>query len=237
VENDTANFLGRLIPFQTEPFTTLSLLPVSTAAGAALRDPVANAMPADVAEQESAIVSQAVTVLDEEMARGVLAARQARPSYRASDAADPGNVLLRQVHDVVDQVAAAWPVLQGVVPNPRNGRSQPLARDVDPLAELRSPATVRAGQRATISMAVYNSENRSVRLVPAATDLLGSRGGRISCSLFEFTPTEFKLESQGKMDVAITLTVPTETAPGCYFGLLVVRGVDYLRALITIEVV
>jgi len=84
---------------------------------------------------------------------------------------------------------------------------------------------------------VCNSENRSVRLVPAATDLLGSRGGRIACSLLEFMPMEFALEPQEKMDVAIALKIPTDTAPGCYSGLFVVRGVDYLRALITIEVV
>jgi hypothetical protein len=107
---------------------------------------------------------------------------------------------------------------------------------VDPLAELRPPATVKPGQRATISMTVCNTENRSVRLVPAATDLLGSRGGRIVCSLLEFTPMEFQLEPQEKRDVAIALMVPAETAPGCYSGLFVVRGVDYLRALITIEV-
>jgi hypothetical protein len=245
VQNDAANFLGRLIPFHvTEPVTALSLLRASPAEGAALRDQMADVTPASVAQQASAIVSQAASVLDEEMARGVLAARQASPSYRApaasvsswAPAADPGNVLLRQVHDVVDQVAAAWPVLQGV-PNPRLGQSQPAAADVDPLAELRPPATVRAGQRAIISMTVCNSESRSVRLVPAATDLLGSRGGRIACSLLEFTPTEFTLEPQEKKDVAIALTVPIETAAGCYSGLFVVRGVDYLRALITIEVV
>jgi hypothetical protein len=169
------------------------------------------------------------------MARGVLAARQANPSAR-TPLSDPGNLLLRQVHDVVDQVAAAWPNLQSV-PGQRRGLSQPAASDVDPLAELRPPATVKAGQRATISMTVCNSESRPVRLVPAATDLLGSRSGRIACSLLEFTPMEFKLEPQEKKDVAIALTVPAETAPGCYSGLFVVRGVDYLRALITIEVV
>jgi hypothetical protein len=78
----------------------------------------------------------------------------------APGAADPGNLVLRQVHDVVDRIAAAWPVLRGVVPNAPLHCSQPLA-------------TVGAGQRAIISMAVCNSENRSVRLVPAATDPLG----------------------------------------------------------------
>ena len=95
---------------------------------------------------------------------------------------------------------------------------------------------VKPGQRATICMTLCNSESRAVRLIPAATDLLGSRSGRIPCSLLEFTPAEFRLEPQEQRDLTISTTVPLEAAPGCYSGLLVVRGLDYLRALITIEV-
>jgi len=207
---------------------------VSPAGGETLQDQVANVGPAIITQHASAIVSQAASILDEEMARGVLAARQASPSYRAPTA-DPGNLLLRQVHDFVDKIAAAWPSLGSVPGQPLKG-SQPPASDVDPLAELRPPETVKAGQRATISMTVCNRESRSVHLVPAATDLLGSRGGRIACSLLEFTPMQFRLEPQERKDLEIALMVPAETAPGCYSGVFVLRGVDYLRRLITMEV-
>ena len=236
MEGDAASFLRRLIPFPgAEALSPLPLLRVSSHGAGALQDPVANVVPASVTEQASAIVSQAASVLDEEMARGVLAARQASPSVRTY-AAEPSNLLLRQVHDVVDQVAAVWPSLQSV-PGQRYGVSQAAASELDPLAELRPQATVKAGQRATISMTLCNSESRSVHLVPAATDLLGSRGGRVASSLLELTPVELRLEPQEKKEVTIALKVPAETAPGCYSGLFVVRGVDYLRALITIEVV
>ena len=86
-------------------------------------------------------------------------------------------------------------------------------------------------------MTLRNSESRAVRLVPAATDLLGSRGGRIAAPFSSSVPSEFTLEPQEQKDLAIATTVPVEAAPGCYSGLLVVRGLDYLRALITIEVV
>jgi len=108
---------------------------------------------------------------------------------------------------------------------------------VDALAELRPQATVKPGQRATISMTLRNSENRAVQLTPAATDLLGSRGGRIACSLLECSPSSLTLQPQEQRDLTISTTVPAEAGPGCYSGLLVVRGLDYLRALITIEVV
>jgi hypothetical protein len=235
MENDAANFVRRLIPFPgTEALSPLSLLRVSPLGGGALQEQVAKVVPTTIT-QASAIVSEAASILDEEMARGVLAARQASLSSR-TPAADPSNLLLRQVHDLVDQFASVWPSLQRV-PGQQLGLPQPPTNDVNQLAELRPLAIVKAGQRATISMTVCNSENRSVCLVAAATDLLGSRGGRIACSLLELTPVEFKLEPQEKKDVAIGFVVPGETAPGCYSGLLVVRGVDYLRALITIDVI
>ena len=78
---------------------------------------------------------------------------------------------------------------------------------------------------------------RPVRLAAAATDLLGSRGGRIAASLLEFMPAELSLEPGEQRDITIAVTVPAEATRGCYSGLLVVRGVDDLRALMTIEVV
>jgi hypothetical protein len=139
------------------------------------------------------------------------------------------------VHELVDNISAIWPSLRSTSAQPLVA-SQPTATVSNPLTELRPRATVRPGQRATISMTLCNSESRAVRLVPAATDLIGSRGGRITGSLLQFTPAELGLEPQGKGDLTIAATVPLEAAPGFYCGLLVVSGVDYLRALITIEV-
>ncbi len=226
----------RLIPFPeaSDPLSTLVRLPLSLTESKGLENPVANLAPDLVGKQAATIVSEAAAILDEEMAKGVLAARRPDATARYGPY-DAGTPWLRQVHDLVDNFAAIWPMLQGVPP-PEAGASQPAASGADGLAELRPWATVKPGQRATISMTVCNSESRSVRLVPLATDLLGSRGGRIAAGLLEFTPAEFRLEPQEQKELAIATTVPAEAVPGCYSGLLVVTGVDYLRALITIEV-
>jgi hypothetical protein len=219
----------------------LSLLPMPALSGAAPSGQRAmapshpvNAPGGIVGEQAASIVSQAASILDEEMARGVLAARSAGPTapYGRPDAS---NSVLRQMHEFVDNIAALWPMLQGAPPQRPVGY-QTAAGEADALADVRPRATVKPGQRATISMTLRNSESRAVRLVPSATDLLGSRAGRIACSLLEFSPAELTLESQEQRDLAIATTVPVDAAPGCYSGLLVVRGLEYLRALITIEV-
>ena len=186
-------------------------------------------------EPAASIVSQAASVLDEEMARGVLAAHggagTAPQAY--SNAEYP---VLGQMHDFVDKLAALWPNVRdraAKVPS----RDRPPTGDAEPLATVTPRATVKPGERVTISMTLRNSEGRPVRLVPAATDLLGGQGGRIPSSLLEFTPSEIALEPQEQKDLIISTSVPVEAAPGCYSGLLVVRGPDYLRALIKIEVV
>jgi hypothetical protein len=233
--DEAGAFLRRLIPLPGADavVSPLSLLPMPGLSGTAPSNPV-NAVADIVADPAASIVSQAASVLDEEMAKGVLAARRSAGTaqYGPSSASNP---LLRQVHELVDNFAAVWPSLPSA-PAQRPFASQPMATEADGLAELKPRATVQPGQRATISMTLCNSESRSVRLVPAATDLLGSRGGRIPCSLLEFTPSEITLEPQEQRDLAIATTVPVDTTPGCYSGLLVVRGLDYLRGLITIEV-
>jgi len=228
--DEAGAFLRRLIPFPgTEGLSPLSLL-----SQAPQDTPASEVAAADIVpDQAASIVSQAASILDEEMARGVLAARRAADTapYGRPDGTNP---VVRQLHELVDNIAAVWPA----VPSTRVDQSpyERGANDAGSLAELRPRATVTRGQRATIAMTLCNSESGAVCLVPDATDLLGSRGGRIPCSLLEFTPSEIRLEPKEQRDLSIATTVPLDVAPGCYSGLLVVKGVDYLRALITIEV-
>jgi len=232
--DDASAFLRRLIPFPgTEGLSPLSLLPTTPSGGTASSN-AATAAADIVGDQAASIVSQAASILDEEMARGVLAARRSAGTgpYGRSGESNP---VLRQLHELVDNIAASWPSVQSASAQPV-AASQSTATVSNPLTELRPRAAVRPGERSTISMTLCNSESRAVRLVPAATDLIGSRGGRIAGSLLQFTPAELTLEPQGKGDLTIAATVPAEAVPGCYSGLLVVSGVDYLRALITIEV-
>jgi len=235
--NEASAFLRRLIPFPgSDVLTPLSPLSLSVQRRATQASPVDAA--ADVVnEQASSIVSHAASVLDEEMAKGVLAARSAGPaaSYGRPDASNP---VLRQMHEFVDNLAAMWPSLQVAPAQPlqRLVGYQPPASDADAFAEVRPRGSVKPGQRATITMTLRNSESEAVQLTPAATDLIGSRSGRIPCSLLEFTPSMLTLEPQEQRDLTIATTVPGDAAPGCYSGLLVVRGIDYLRALITIEI-
>jgi hypothetical protein len=170
------------------------------------------------------------------MAKGVLAARNTSQGSRYGSA-DSSTIWLRQIHDLVDKAAELWPSLP-VASGLQPALSPPAANSVstDSLPELRPRSLARPGERSIIQMTLCNNENSSVRLVPVATDLLGSKGDRIACHLVQFAPGEIRLGPGERRELEIAATIPLEALPGCYTGLLVVTGVDYLRALITIEV-
>ena len=192
--------------------------------------------PEATGSQAATAISEAASILDEEMAKGVLAARGARQMSRYGDV-DPSRTVVRQVHDVIDNIAAMWPSLQGA-PTAWPGALAPAAGGVDPsLPELRPASAVRPGQPARISMTLCNKEAHPVRLTPMATDLLGSGGGRISSQLVDIVPSEIRLDAGAQEELQIAIAVPLECAPGSYSGLLVVGGVEDLRALIAITVI
>lgn len=237
--DDAGRLLRRLIPFPSaaEAIPSVAMTALSPGGNRAQAGTVSEGVPSAAGREAASIVSEAASVLDEEMAKGVLAARGTGQGSRYG-ASDPSKVWLRQLHDLVDSVADIWPSLQGtsgLLP----ALSAPAASSVAPvsLPDLKPRSPARPGERAIIQMTLCNKENRPVRLVPVATDLLGNKGERIACHLLQFAPSEIRLGPGEQKELEITATVPLEALPGCYAGLLVVTGVEYLRALITIEVV
>lgn len=237
---EAGKLLRRLIPYPAaaEAIPSVAMTALSPGGNRAQAGTVSQGLPpAPSREAAASIVSEAASVLDEEMAKGVLAARGAGQGSRYGTS-DPSRIWLRQLHDLVDNVADIWPSLQGTS-GLQPALSQLAASNVSPesLPELKPRSPARPGDRAIIQMTLCNKESRPVRLVPAATDLLGSKGDRIACHLLQFAPSEIRLGPGEQKELEIVATVPIEALPGCYAGLLVVTGIEYLRALITIEVV
>jgi hypothetical protein len=225
--------LRQLLPFPSSADASSLLTPLMQGGPQSM---LAGEIPPAAGQQAASIVSEAASILDEEMAKGVLAARGANqfPHYRE---AGQSGAVLRQVHDVIDNIARIWPSIQGAS-SQWPGASVAAANngDEEALPHLKPASVLRPGQRGTISMMLCNKEDRPVRLMPTSTDLISSTGGRISSQLFEFVPEEVRLDPGQQHEMQGRIVVPVESALGCYVGLLVVTGVDYLRALITIEV-
>jgi hypothetical protein len=85
-------------------------------------------------------------------------------------------------------------------------------------------------------MTLSNNEDRPVRLTPMATELISCGGHKLPGALLEFAPREVRLEPGATSNVEGHIVIPAGTPSGSYSGLLVVVGIDYLTALITINV-
>ena len=67
--------------------------------------------------------------------------------------ADPGNAVLRQLHDIIDNVARLWPDLQSALPAALvPGRPQPAGGGGDDsLPHVKPASSVRAGANGPLS--------------------------------------------------------------------------------------
>lgn len=232
--NEVTRTARRLIPYPGEG-DVLATLARAVVPGADQGATVAGVLPAGADQHAASLISEAASILDAEMARGVLAARRPGADARYGDA-ENHDVLLRQIHDLVDHVAKAWPSLKYLAPS-QGAAADATRSPAGSFPELKPHDVVRPGQRTTITMGVRNHEAQRVRVVPQLTDLLGSAGGRINASQMQCTPAAVELEPQAERDIAISVDVPADAAPGCYSGVLVVKGVRSVRAVITVEVV
>ncbi|MGH9143134.1 MAG: hypothetical protein ACRD2I_18535 [Vicinamibacterales bacterium] len=227
-----ALMLRRLIPFPSSG-DALDMPLLSTLQSIMPASPATAALPLAGSQQAATVISEAAGILDEEMARGVLAARGVNRAPDR-DVSDSSSTLLRQVHDLIDRAAEIWPMPQA--PSSMTAsESTTTSAEYGSLPVLAPASSVRPGERAVIAMTLRNEESRPVCLAPAATDLLGSAGGCICSKLLEFA-AEIRLEPGEQKEMTIAATIPIGTKSGCYSGILVVGGVDYLRALISIEV-
>jgi hypothetical protein len=230
---DAGAFLRQLIPFPSSAAVgPLALLPLGVAPAAVPAGATGAAAPA--ADEAAAIVSQAAAILDAEMARGVLAAHGGARAP-APGLAEPGHPVLRQMHEFVEQLAAVLPGLQGAAATGAAAPRPPAADDA-PLVRLAPEAAARPGERVRISMTLRNGEGRPVEVRPVATDLVGGHGGRIAGALVEFAPSTLALQPQERKELVISLAVPADALPGRHSGLIVMQGLDYLRAIVTLEV-
>lgn len=192
------------------------------------------ALPATISEQVRTLVPRASSILDEEMARGVLSAHETSPSSRTAAAPASmfdggGGSLLKELHTFVDRFAALMP---------QKAAASPAAQaNHDTLPRLRNKLSVTPGQSVTLSMHLHNQEARAVRLTPRVTDLLGDTGGTcISAHCITLSASQVQMAPGEKLELSLVVTPPAGCTDGCYSGLLVIAGQPAVRALIIVDV-
>ncbi len=200
----------------------------------------------------SRVVQLAASILEEELAAGIEAAK--RVEQRFVDVGklrggNPEEVMQRFRHDahdvvdiLIDMVNLATNSLGGLAQRvvtiggaKRSSTSAPGAAVDTP--SLAIPRPVKAGQSIEVPMTVENaSEGPTDALHFHSSDLVSAEGARIPAQQISFAPSDLVIGPHKSEIVKVTVTVPEGTPPGTYAGLLRASKLEQLRALLTVQI-
>ena len=204
------------------------------------------------ADRTSQVVMQAASILEEEVAAGIRAAKQIENKFIDVEelrSGKPDEVLQRfrrDAHELVDIIldivgAAAINasrIAQRAITIRAGERTGGRVAEEVQTPVLTMPVPVKAGETGQVSLAIENNgEAAAEPFELLSTDLINTSGGRIPAHAVQFDLKEITLAPHQQQRVVVRVTPPAGTPPGTYSGLIQSNRPDQLRAVLTIVVV
>lgn len=204
------------------------------------------------ATSSSGVVQKAASILEEEIAAGIIAAKQVEEQLvdiNKIRSQKPDALIQRfrrDSHEVVDvlldlldvAVKKTGGLAQRLITI--RGTTEPKSDEQsgqERLPTIEFPGSVKPGESGSADMTFENSEDRSTGSFNVlSTDLLSSSGSHIPASRVQFTPSTVNLKPKAQKKITVTVRVPKQTPPGVYSGLIQATGIDHLRATLVIRV-
>lgn len=204
------------------------------------------------ATSSSGVVKKAASILEEEIAAGIVAAKEVEDKVvnvkkiRMQDKEMLMQRFRRDSHEIVDilldlmdaSVRSAGNVAKRIVsikPSVNKGESDPTPKGGTPVLEM--PVPITPGREGNTSMVFENSLDKETGvLTVTSTDLLSSLGSSITASQVTFSPSSFSIAPHSKREIGITVKVPARKEPGTYSGLVQATGIENLRAVLVVKV-
>jgi hypothetical protein len=201
-----------------------------------------------LADTTSHVVRQAASILEEEIAAGILAARQIEDKFidtveiRSGKPDEAFHRFRRDAHEVVDivmdvvgaTVRNAGRMAQRAISIRNTSRS---AADSGSISVLTMPQPVKPGETGEVSLVVENDgETTAEPFELHPTDLISAGGHRISSHAIELEPAQIKLEAHQNQRVVVRVKPGPGTPAGTYSGLIQSSRSDQLRAVLTVVI-
>jgi hypothetical protein len=207
----------------------------------------------ELAETATGVVARAASILEEEIAAGVVAAKNVESRFvdvKASRSGKPEEVLprfRRDAHEVVDILMD----LVNVATRTVSGFTQSVIKisgEATPGKDARTtgPAHVptvsptesgHAGGTAELSMSLENDgDTPTEEFAFHATDLVNPAGDRIAAAHITFTPISIVIPPHDRARLAIKIAVPEGTSAGVYTGVLQATRLSQLRAMLLVPI-
>ena len=198
------------------------------------------------------IVGRAASVLEEELAAGIVAARRVEERFvdvdriRERHPDELVSRLRRDVHDLVDilidlldaAATAARGATRRVVSLQAAGPAPVTPPAAAPgVSVLEMPGPAAPGTSATVAMLVDNeSDEETAPFELVSSDLVGVDNSVIPGSQVRLEPAEIRLAPRERRRIGIEVTIPDGTPAGTYVGVVQASRMEQVRALLTVRV-
>jgi hypothetical protein len=213
----------------------------------------ASGLASGLAGRTSRIVQQAASILEEELAAGIIAAREVEgrfvdvPKLRDADPKVVMQRFRRDAHDVVDilidMVTVATNAVGGLAQRAVTVRTGGKRADGSPAPpafgtpSLDVPHKVKAGDSIEVPLSLENSGDSPTEAIEFhSSDLVSATGERIEAARITFAPQPLVIAAGQSEVVKVTVAVPAGTPPGTYAGLLQASKLQQLRAVVTVQI-
>jgi hypothetical protein len=204
-----------------------------------------------LARSASRIVSQAATILEEELAAGIGAAKEIEARFlnvAEMRSTNPAEVMARfrkDAHEVVDIVIDLLnaptkglnDLAQRISVGGEPGKSGAPVVSSDSAPTISVPGDVPAGESGTVPFSLENdSDAPTAEFEFQATDLVNAEGQKILGKQVTFEPAKLTIPAHNSESVTINVKVPKDATPGLYSGLVIASKLERLRAVLVVSV-
>lgn len=199
-----------------------------------------------IGSRATRIVEDAASILEEELANGIGAARNVeRKIFDKRPSSDPDAVIQRFRQDAHELIDLAVDVLGGALGSVGDLANKAVsirdpatpARRPGRVPTLTMPNPVAAGADADVAMSVENdSDQPTETFTMNASDLISGDGDRIPAKQIAFSPPSLRVDPGGSEKITVSLKVPPKTPSGTYSGLLQATKLEPVRAVLLVTV-
>ncbi len=198
------------------------------------------------------VISTAVNVLEEEIAAGILAAKNIEKKIIDVDGIrnDPENLMnriRRDTHEALDIFLDAFASLSKqlgiltdtVAKKSENAHPESQAQNKPVNSHvIEHDETVKAGQKITMHISLQDDAiTKPVKLDLQITNFTGPGTQKILSRFVQIIPESVLLKPGEVKEIAIKITVPANCKPGHYYSLLLVSQMPLIKNIITLQVI
>jgi hypothetical protein len=208
----------------------------------------------NLAGTTSEVVQKAASILEEEIAAGIVAAKKVEEQFinvKAVREANPGDIIPRfrkDAHEIVDLLVDLVNVAvqsldklsqQLITVGGAEASSSPKskANTAGAMPKVHPNKPVKAGTTVEIPMTLQNESDSPTEMFEFfSTDLVSGNGNRIAAGNITFSPATLTIAPHETAKVLITVKLPKNCKPGDYSGLIQANKLNQLHAVLALTV-